>query len=192
MDDSPWNSLEVVKIVIGFLTPLILVGLGFVINRAARRVEDAQWANRKLIEQRLEVYDRMAPWLNDLYCFVVVSGDFRAVTPPKAVELKRKLDKEFHVNKFLFSERFSSSYRGFISLMFDEGGKVATDARICVDAKTQKKEVGADRWDDGWNVRFAPSGKRRNRKAIAAAHDIFMKRFAEELGVMPEQEPKPA
>ena len=58
MDDSPWNSLEVVKIVIGFLTPLILVGLGFVINRAARRVEDAQWANRKLIEQRLEVLGR--------------------------------------------------------------------------------------------------------------------------------------
>lgn len=192
MAASPWTSLEVVKVLLGFLTPLILVGLGFVINRAARRVEDAQWANRKLIEQRLEVYDRMAPGLNSLYCFVAVSGDFRGITPPGVVELKREVDKEFHINKFLFSERFDSSYHRFMSLMFEEGGRLATDARIRVDAKTQEREMGPDLWDDDWNKRFWPPAKKDDRVAIAAAYDAFMRRFAEELGVMLEREPKAA
>ena len=192
MDDSPWNSLEVVKIVLAFLTPLLLLGLGFVINRVGRRVEDSQWANRKLIEQRLEVYDRLAPGLNDLYCFVRVRGDFRAVTPPKAVELKRGLDKEFHINKFLFSERFSSSYHEFIGLMFDEGGKVATDARIRVDPERQRMEMGDEVWDTAWEERFSPPEKQNERKAIGDAYTAFMQRFAEELGVMPGEEGKAA
>jgi hypothetical protein len=115
VEDSPWNSLEIVKIILAFLTPLLLLGLGIVINRAARRVEDAQWANRKLVEQRLDVYRRLALGFNDLYCFVMVLG----VTPPKAIDLKRKLDKEFHINKFLFSNTFARAYHRFMDRVRD-------------------------------------------------------------------------
>jgi hypothetical protein len=44
---SSWNSLEVAKLAVGVLTPLLLVGLAVLINRTAQRVEDAQWANRR-------------------------------------------------------------------------------------------------------------------------------------------------
>lgn len=66
MEDSPWNSLEVVKIVVAVLTPVLLLALGVVVNGAARRVENAQCANRKLVELQIDIYKEMAPRLNEL------------------------------------------------------------------------------------------------------------------------------
>lgn len=187
MEESPWNSLEVVKVVLAFLTPLLLLALGVVINRASRRVEDAQWANRKLVEQRLDVYGRLAPGLNDLYCFVKVVGDFRAVTPPKAIDLKRKLDKEFHINKFLFTNRFAHAYHRFMDLAFETDVDFATDARIRVDPDTQHDEMGDALWQADWDTRFSPPAERNDRDEIGRTYDAFMKCFADELGVMPRE-----
>jgi hypothetical protein len=190
--DSPWNSLEVVKILIAFLTPLLLLGLGFVINRAGRRVEDAQWANRKLVEQRLEIYKEMAPKLNDLYCFFMVRGDFRNIDPPKALSLKRELDKSYHINRFLFSADFSWLYERFMVLAFETFTGVGRSARLRVDPETQRGEMGLILWKDEWEAMFSPVPERRTRDAIAAAHDEFLWRFAEELGVRSENERKAA
>jgi hypothetical protein len=57
---ADWNSLEIAKLAVGALTPIFLFILGYMVTNAARRVEQAQWANRKLIESRLELYERMA------------------------------------------------------------------------------------------------------------------------------------
>ena len=85
MAGTAWNSLEVVKLVVAAATPVLVLLLGVVVSRAARRLEEAQWANRTLIERRLELYDEMAERLNDLYCFFGLFGNFREVEPPVAV-----------------------------------------------------------------------------------------------------------
>ena len=188
MDDSPWNSLEVVKIVLAFLTPLLLLGLGFIINRAARRVEDAQWENRKLVEQRLELYKEMAPKLNDLYCFFTVRGDFRNIDPPRALGLKRELDKSYHINRFLFSADFSLLYERFMVLAFETFTGVGRSARLRVDPETQRGEMGPTVWKDQWAAMFSPVPERRSRNAIAAAHDEFMWRFAADIGMRRKNE----
>jgi hypothetical protein len=180
VEDSPWNSLEIVKIILAFLTPLLLLGLGIVINRAARRVEDAQWANRKLVEQRLDVYRRLALGFNDLYCFVMVLG----VTPPKAIDLKRKLDKEFHINKF-YSATHSLVHITDSWIAFETHVDFATDARIRVDPNTQHAEMGDALWQAECETRFSPPAERKDRNEIGRAYDSFMKCFVEELGVMP-------
>jgi hypothetical protein len=192
MEGSPWNSLEAVKVAVAILTPVLILVLTYIVNRAARRVEDAQWANRKLIERRLDVYDRMAPGLNDLYCFFATVGDFREIEPPDAVDRKRKLDKEFHVNKYLFSKQFGDFYRQFIRLAFEENVDYATDARIRADPETQEDEMGKDRWKDGWGKLFSPKGKRNSRFEINQAYERLMECFAQELGVTPRQELKAA
>jgi hypothetical protein len=61
---STWNSLEITKLVIGALTPIFLLLLGVWVNRIAKRVETAQWANQKLIEKRIAIYDELAPLIN--------------------------------------------------------------------------------------------------------------------------------
>jgi hypothetical protein len=183
LDASLWNSLEVVKLAVAILTPLLLLGLGIIISRAARRVEDAQWADRKLIERRLELYDEMAPLLNDLYCFFALVGDFRAIDPPRAIALKRELDKRFHVNMFLFSASFTRGYEVLMNLCFETFAGVATDARLRVNPEVQMAEMGDDRWQDAWWDLFSPEAKRSGRGSIKDAHAQLMQTFADELGV---------
>jgi DNA-binding SARP family transcriptional activator len=57
---SEWTSLEIVKLLAAFLTPVFLFVLGVMVTRAARRVESAQWASRKLIDTKWEPeWDRL-------------------------------------------------------------------------------------------------------------------------------------
>jgi hypothetical protein len=185
MDDSPWNSLEVVKVVIAVLTPLLILGLGLVVNRASKRLEDAQWGNRKLIERRLDIYDSMAPKLNDLFCFFSLKGNFREVSPPAAVKRKRELDKLFFVNRFLFGEQFSAAYFRFFDLCFEHDAAVATDARLRTDPHKQKAEFGSG-WDDSWGPLFSPTAEWSSRTEVEGAYGELMRRFADELGVRPQ------
>src|SRR5215211_4399325 len=108
---ADWNSLEIAKLAVGALTPIFLFVLGYMVTRAARCVEQAQWASRKLIESRLELYERMAPMLNDLFCFFLLVGHFDEVTPPEALSRKRDLDRIFHAHAPLFSAEFRGTYQ---------------------------------------------------------------------------------
>src|SRR5262249_50217103 len=161
----------------------LLLGLGIIVNRAARRVEDVQWANRKLIERRLDLYEEMAPLLNDLFCFFALVGDFRQIDPPQAIALKRQLDKLFYVNKFLFSASFARRYEILMNLCFETFVGIARDARIHVDPQIQMDEVGIDRWQDAWQHLFSPEEERSSRDRIKDAYMQLMQTFADELGV---------
>jgi len=50
---NPWNTLEITKLVISFLTPLTVALMGWFISRKLKRLELIQWSNQKLIEKRL-------------------------------------------------------------------------------------------------------------------------------------------
>jgi hypothetical protein len=56
---AEWNSLEIVKLLVAGLTPLVVAGLTFyvtrAVNRAAGRVEEVQAASRRVIERRLKL-----------------------------------------------------------------------------------------------------------------------------------------
>ena len=75
-----WSSLEILKLVVGALTPLVLLFVGVWVNRIAKRVEAAQWANQKLVEKRIAIYDELAPILNDLYCYYKCVGNYKDFT----------------------------------------------------------------------------------------------------------------
>ena len=111
---SEWSSLEVAKLAVGVLTPVLLLVLGVLVSRAARRVEDIQWVNRKLVERRLDLFEEMAPKLNDLFCFFLLVGHFKEIEPPDALRRKRELDRSFHVHTTLFSHDFSDRYSAFM------------------------------------------------------------------------------
>jgi hypothetical protein len=138
---SEWNSLEAVKLLVAFLTPVLLFCLGWRVTQTARRVEEAQWANQKLIERRLELHQRLAPLLNDLLCFFTWRGHFRSIDPPQAIEIKRELDRIFFANEQLFSEGFAARYKEFVKLCFAHWGHEGEDAKL----KTSKSKLVAER-----------------------------------------------
>jgi len=109
MELGPWNWLEVAKLVAGLLTPVALAILGIYIHRVTKRFEHLQWQSQKLIEKRLEIYDSLAPELNELLCYFTYVGAWRDTNPDTVVSLKRKIDRRIHLAAALFSKDFLTS-----------------------------------------------------------------------------------
>ncbi len=137
-------TLEVAKLLVAASIPVILFVLGARITRATRKLEDAQWAsrkaiedaqwsNRKLIEHRLDLYEQMAPKLNDLFVFFALVGHFKSVTPTDALRSKRELDQTFYAHEHLFSTQFARGYHAFIGACFEPYTAVSHDAKFRTD-----------------------------------------------------------
>ena len=176
---AEWSSLEVAKLVVGALTPIFLFVLGYMVTRAARRVEQAQWASRKLIERRLELYEEMAPKLNDLFCFFVLVGHYREVTPPDAIGRKRELDRIFHAHAPLFSPEFGNRYQDFLDVCFFHFSGAARPARLRASLDAQRRERTT--WESEWDAMFA-QGEESSPEQIADAYDDMMDSFASDVG----------
>ena len=181
MTERGWTWLEVAKVALGALTPLLIFGLGVVVTRAARRVEQAQWANRKLIERRLELFDDMAGPLNDLFCFFRLVGDFQKITPPVAIEQKRCLDKLFYTHEVLMSDEFGARYHAFINACFLPYVALGHDAQLKASRKRQKAERG-QRWEQGWDSFFVQEGLVTPLATIEDLYRKLMICFAEQVG----------
>lgn len=93
-----WNSLEVVKLLIGVLTPLSVAAFGWFISHRLKRFELMQWSNQKLVEKRLTLYDFLAPRLNKLLCFYTWIGDWKDISPQDVVKTKRDLDQSMYIS----------------------------------------------------------------------------------------------
>jgi len=193
---SAWNSLEVAKLLVSVLTPLLLVGIGYLINQAGRRVqesqmanqrllEDAQWGNRKLIERRLDLYGDMAPRLNDLLCFFTFVGDFKEIAPDDAVAIKRQLDKAFYVNRFLFSDSFSALYGRFMSACFRTFTGSGRNALLRSRPGEQARERGLSSIPEDWQGMFVDEDDAADMVTIRSAYEELMTGFANEIGVHP-------
>jgi hypothetical protein len=184
---SIWNSLEITKLVIGTLTPLFLLFLGIWVNRIAKRVETAQWANQKLIEKRIAIYDELAPLINDLYCYYMCVGNYKEFTPLQIIAIKRNLDKKVYIYAPLFSPDFIYSYNKFIHLCFLTYTGVGHDARLRTLIEHpmggDRKKVSSFPWQTEWDVLFARKEQYSPLEEIDASYKRFMSRFSEELGV---------
>jgi hypothetical protein len=176
---ADWNSLEIAKLAVGALTPIFLFVLGYMVTRAARGVEEAQWASRKLIERRLDLYEQMAPILNDLFCFFTLVGHYREVTPPEALSRKRRVDRIFHAHAPLFSPEFRDRYEGFLNVCFLPFTGAAQPARLRASLAAQKRERTT--WEPEWDEMFA-QGEESSPDQIAAAYDDMMDSFASDVG----------
>jgi hypothetical protein len=199
---SSWNTLEGVKLLVAVLTPLLVAVVGFRLNRSVRGLEDAQWANRRLVERRLELYDEMAPRLNDLYAFFHLIGRFREIEPPGAIALKHELDRLFHVNRFLFDPAFERYYETFLRRCFTTYTGTGEFAKIRSPIVLQREERRHAQWKSEWESLFDPriqppyqdDGNRSLEAAYRVQYDLLlpglesaymalMAFFAEEVGV---------
>jgi hypothetical protein len=183
---SPWNSLEVTKLVVDILTPLFLLFLGIWVNRIAKRVEAAQWTNQKVIEKRIAIYDELAPFINDLYCFYMCVGNWKELKPTDIVNIKRKLDKRIYIYAPLFSPKFLGDYNEFIGLCFQSFVGYGHDARL---RTLIKHPVGGDRresstepWRSDWDALFTDK-EIATLSEVRAGYENLMTQFADELGI---------
>src|SRR5438552_4634826 len=103
---ATWNSLEIVKLLVSGLTPIVVLIIGIWISRSLKRLEFLQWTNQKITEKRIAVFEELAPLLNDLLCYFTFVGCWKDLSPPELVKRKRLMDRIVNVNAPLFSKEF--------------------------------------------------------------------------------------
>jgi hypothetical protein len=180
---AEWNSLEIVKLAVAAITPIVVALVGWWVSKGLRAIEQAQWTNRKLVERRLDVYDRMAEPLNDLYVFFRRIGHFQQVTPLEAVKRKRVLDRTFYVNEAVMTERFVGAYKSFMDACFQTYVGEGHDARLKADLGAQRDERGA-RWSPSWDDCFVKRADLvTDASTINVRYRAVVDSFTDELGI---------
>lgn len=183
MDSGSWTSLEIVKLVISALIPLAVVGVGYIVSRATKRLESVQWANQTVVQRRLDIFGQVAPKLNRLLCFAIFVGSWKEVSPACAVSLKRESDEIMYVNRVLFSPELFDAYLAFIETLFDLYARPDGDAplRVAI-SSTLGDRRKLDWWDDDMEREFST----RNIPSfdeMREAHDTLSECFRRDLYV---------
>jgi hypothetical protein len=183
MKSGDWTTLEVAKLAVGASIPILVAVIGYRLNASVKRLEQAQWASRTLIERRLDLFDKMAGPLNDLLCFFLLFGDFQKITPPDAIRRKRVLDKLFYTNEPLMTEDFAEKYDAFMKACFRTRTGLGRDAKLRASEFDQVAERG-ERWREEWTACFVSQENQiTSPDVVATLYKDLTRSFAADLGV---------
>jgi hypothetical protein len=164
-----WNSLEIVKLLISIITPIVVAYIAFKFSKIATNLANKNWTNQKIIEKRIEIYDLIVPKLNDLLCFYCYIGNWKEITPDKTLEIKRELDKKINIYSALFSPKLLDSYQILISLCFETFTGWGKDAKI-KSLYGRRKDCFGKEWNDEWCDRFSEENEVVDIKKIRKSY----------------------
>ena len=118
LSDKIWNSLKIVIIILAVLGPVIITLLVIRFSRIKNRLVKLHQTNQRLVEKRIEIYDRIGPKLNDILCFYTYTGNWKELTPVDIMKYKRDLDKDIKTNTPLYSDDLIKKYDSYMQLCF--------------------------------------------------------------------------
>lgn len=144
--------MQTVQLIISALTPVIVAILGWKISRTLKDIEQSQWYSRKLIEKRIEIYDKISPMLNRLFCYFHWVGDWKENSPVDIIKTKRSLDHTVYIYKYLLDPEFFTTYVHFMDALFTTYNSAGEDARL----RTMIAGIDGDRSKlSSWEPKFA-------------------------------------
>ena len=185
-EETGWSSLEITKILVSVLMPVSVVVFGWLLNRRLKHIEHRQWANQKLIEKRLQLYDELAPELNKLFCFYTFIGTWKEISPVDALNTKRTLDKKVHIYRYLLGDAFFSSYTSFIDMLFvqfqGDGKSASFKAKIDHEKWGSRKEDISYTWEKDWDSWFIEEGAPSSEK-VRAGYNKVMKALSDTIEI---------
>lgn len=151
-------SFEILQTIINASVPVLLAVFGYMFNRQLKNIEQNQWQNRKVVEMRLDLYQKLAPSLNDMLCFCMWVGNWKKISPEDMLSLKRETDKTVNVYRFLFSKQFYQAYDDFIRSIFQTFNGPGLDAKLRCEISgvdgDRRAALGA-RWNDSMERLFS-------------------------------------
>ena len=181
-EKSPWNSLEIAKLVVGVLTPIMIALLGWMLTVEGRvQAENSAATARmqaieaaaydKVVEKRAQLWDRMAVPLNDIYAYMLQVGHWKDLTDRDIVARKRQTDAVVYANRPYFSDQFFTAYNEYMDSVFATYGEVGKDARLRTNIEFQIT---------GDEARFTGED---NRAAVHEAYYDLLEIVADELNL---------
>ena len=124
---SPWNSLELAKLIMAATTPIALFAIGFIVTKQVDRQEKREAATEqaaaearsrdlarssKIIDRRIEFWDKLAPKLSQLDRTIdrllIGEGNVEEVET-----IFREIDDVFGLYRPYFSPGFAASYEQY-------------------------------------------------------------------------------
>lgn len=170
-----WFDVEMIKLVATVSVPIVVALVGYALSRRLG-------FHQKIIEKRVRVYEEIAPLMNDLYCFFMVRGHWKDLSTSQVVQIKRKADKAFYVNRFLFSEQLGELYFSFVvdrCFVLNNQGH-GQDAKLRTDSRLYQGVLASGALSASDIALF--SGDQPDYGLIRAAYEGLMEQFARELG----------
>jgi hypothetical protein len=70
------------------------------------------------VARRHEIFQEVAPKLNQLLCFMALVGRWKEITPTDVLSLKRDVDEVMYTNCLLFSDTLFATYHAFMARFF--------------------------------------------------------------------------
>lgn len=175
--------LEIAKLVVQGLTPAVVGYLGWKVSKRLKDIEQAQWGNRKLTEKRIQIYEKVSPLLNRLFCYFTYVGDWQVHSPKAIVSTKRELDHEMHINKYLLEPEVFETYQQFMGALFDlytGAGKEAKLRTLISSGNGDRRQSTYFKWDATYKDCFSEANV-ASRAEVAALYDAVMK--AQRMGI---------
>jgi hypothetical protein len=158
-----------------------MVVLAIWFSRVIKRMKKKHWSNQKIVEKRMEVFDRMAPMLNDIYCFYCYVGNWKEIAPPELLSYKRDLDKEMNIYASLFSEDLSTKFRNFMLLCFVSSSGWEHDEKI--KSLVELRREHCEGWDEDW-IKYFDTNNVVEAVQIKERYDKLIESFKSDLVVI--------
>lgn len=102
------SNLEICKLIVSAIIPIIVVLFGFLLSRSATEVDSKKKYNENFhlytVERRLAVYDQIKLPLNNIYCYIEMVCDWREYSAQDIKNHRRYIQKIMYSNKGLWSE----------------------------------------------------------------------------------------
>ena len=150
--------IEIIKLLSSIATPVVVAFIGYKLNGRLKSIDDAQWQSRKIVEKRLELYERIAPGLNSIFCFYMWVGYWKDISPKALIQTKRDLDKTVNIYRHLLSEDFYVKYNDFIHLVFLTYTGAGKDALIKASISGpdgDRRKHSSYAWEENFDELFA-------------------------------------
>ncbi|MFN7302674.1 MAG: hypothetical protein ACK5U7_14475, partial [Bacteroidota bacterium] len=153
----------------------------------------SSWKQQKIIEKRLEFFDKHFPDINVIYAYCKRVGRYSFDhSPEELIEKKREADAAIHRWRVIFSEDFFQAYQGFIQECYDEHTGHATNAKLKLSFSKFKGMYKSD-WDDNWDSAYfttedsnlSEKGLEAKEGTITEKYEHFLQIFQTELGLKP-------
>ncbi len=149
-------NMEIAKLLVNTLTPLIIVFIGYYINKTLAHQQKNRRDSEKLIEKRIEIYSKIARPLNEIYCYVQDVGDYKTLNPDIILKNKRVTDRLFHMYRPIWRKKTIYAYKKFSNASFSLFNGSGTEAKIRTISKEKKaaEKLGNGKWLKEWEERI--------------------------------------
>jgi len=178
---------DIIKLAIETLTPIIVLIFGIKINKILKKQEAFIWTNQKILEKRLEIYDKVIFLLNDIYCFHCYVGSWKELSPIDIIEHKRNLDKTMYSYAPLFIDELLDKYKIFMDECYATFSGWGNDPKI--KSLYIQRENHNKIWDKTWKEMFdfkdikTDKDEKRSIDNKKEKYKILMDSFKENLDI---------